>query len=682
MTDAELRPGAGGVRHSQFSIPNPKFLGGALVAALVAATLWLSPSGHAQSGAADGEWRAWAGDLGATRYAPLDQITAANFSQLEVAWRFQTENLGPRPDFNLQATPLMVNGVLYATAGADRNAVAIDAATGQLLWMHRLDEGERGRASVRRLSGRGVGYWTDGKGDERVFYVTIGYQLVGLEARTGRPLRDFGVDGIVDLKKDADQELDPVTGEIAWNGAPVVARNVILVGAAHRAGTAPRSMTNAKGYVRAYDTRTGKRLWIFHTIPRPGEFGNDTWLNDSWSYTGNTGVWTQMTVDEALGIAYLPVEIPTGDYFGGHRPGNNLFGESLVAVELETGRRLWHFQFVHHPIWDYDVPCAPILADIVVDGRPIKAIAQPTKQGWVYVFDRVTGQPVWPIEERPVPRGTVPTEWYAPTQPYPTKPPPFERQGFLEDYVIDFTPEIKAEALKLASRYQLGPIFTPPIVRGEGGKEGLLFIPNGANWPGGSLDPETGTLYVYSHTLLRVLSLVNDSRRSDMAYISTGGGDDGGGGGGLSVQGLPLVKPPWGRITAIDLNRGEIRWQVAHGETPDAVKNHPLLKGVNVPRTGRPGGAGGSSGGIGTLVTKTLLISGEGGTFTTPSGQRGAMLRAYDKATGAEVGEVYMPGAQTGSPMTYLLNGRQYIVVAVSSNTLPGELIAYRLPGR
>jgi quinoprotein glucose dehydrogenase len=648
--------------------------------ALAAALLVGTTAIIGQKGARDGEWRAWAGDLGSTRYAPLDQVHAGNFNTLQIAWRFKTNNLGSRPDFNLQATPLMIDGVLYATAGEHRNAVALDAATGELLWMHRLEEGERAKQSVRRLSGRGVGYWTDGKGDERIFYVTIGYQLVGLDAKTGRPLRDFGVDGVVDLKKDADQEIDPITGEIAWNGAPVVARNVVIVGAAHRAGTAPKSMTNAKGYIRGYDVRTGKRLWIFHTIPLPGEFGIDTWLEDSWSYTGHTGVWTQMSVDEELGIAYLPVEIPTGDYYGGHRPGDNLFAESLVAVELETGRRIWHFQFVHHPIWDYDLPCAPILADITVDGKTIKAIAQPTKQGWVYVFDRATGRPVWPIEERPVPRGAVPREWYSPTQPFPTKPPPFERQGFMPEEVIDFTPELKAEGLKIASRYQLGPIFTPPITRGHDGKIGLLFVPNGANWPGGSFDPETGLLYVYSHTLLRVLSLVSDPKRSDMAYISTGGGDEGGGGGGLSVQGLPLVKPPWGRITAIDLNKGEIVWQVAHGETPDAVKNHPALKGLNIPRTGRTGGAGGSSGGIGTLVTKTLVISGEGGTFTTPSGQRGAMLRAYDKATGANVGEVYMPGAQTGSPMTYMLNGKQYIVVAVSSSILPGELIAFTLP--
>ncbi len=652
-------------------------------AVCVASAFVWTETASGQRGATGGEWRAWAGDLGSTRYAPLDQINAGNFSTLEVAWRFKTDNLGPRPDFNLQATPLMVNGVLYTTAGANRNAVALNAATGEMLWMHRLDEGQRGAASVRRLSGRGVGYWTDGQGDERIFYVSIGYRLVGLNAKTGLPLQDFGTSGVVDLKLEADQELDPITGEIAWNGAPVVAKDVVIVGAAHRAGTAPRSMANAKGYVRGYDARTGKRLWIFHTIPRPGEFGNDTWLNDSWSYTGNTGVWTLLTVDEELGIAYLPVEIPTGDYFGGHRPGNDLFGETLVAVDLQTGRRIWHYQFVHHPIWDYDIPCAPILVDITVAGKPIKAIAQPTKQGWVYVFDRLTGQPVWPIEERPVPRGNVPTEYYAPTQPFPSKPPPFERQGFTLDEVIDFTPELKAEALKIVSQFQTGPVFTPPIVKGQDGKAGLLFVPNGANWPGGSFDPDTGVLYVYSHTLLRVVSLERaDPKRSDMNYVSTGGGDDGSGGGALSVRGIPLVKPPWGRITAIDLNKGEIAWQVAHGETPDTIKNHPALKGVTIPRTGRPGGAGGSSGGIGTLTTKTLVISGEGGAFTTPSGQRGAMLRAYDEATGKNVGEVYMPGAQTGSPMTYMLNGRQYIIVGVSGAIMQGELIAYRLPSQ
>ena len=633
----------------------------------------------AQYGTTNGEWRTYGGDLGATRYAPLDQIDAANFSKLQVAWRFKTDNLGARPDFNLQTTPLFINGVLYATAGEHRDAVALDARTGELLWMHRLDEGERARRSARRLSGRGVGYWTDGRGDERVFYVTIGYQLVGLNARDGVPLEDFGVNGVVDLKKDADQVLDPVDGEIAWNGAPVVAKNVVLVGAAHRAGTVPASRTNAKGYIRAYDARTGKRLWIFHTIPQPGEFGNDTWLEKSWEYTGNTGVWTQMTVDEQLGIAYLPVEIPTGDYYGGHRPGNNLFAESLVAVDLQTGKRIWHYQFVHHPIWDYDVPCAPILVDVTVRGRKIAAVAQPTKQGFIFVFDRKTGEPVFPIEERPVEKGTVPREWYSPTQPFPTKPPSVERQGFLPEYVIDFTPELKAEALKLIEKYKVGPLYTPPIARGENGKAGLLFIPNGPNWPGGSFDPDTGMLYIYSHTLVRILSMVNDAKRSDMNYISDGGASEEGAG-NLSVQGLPLVKPPYGRISAVNLNTGEIVWQIAYGETPDNIKNHPLLKGLTIPRTGRPGGAGGSSGGIGTLVTKTLVISGEGGTVRMPDGSRGAMLRAYDKMTGAEVGAVAMPGAQTGSPMTYMLDGKQYIVVASSSSINPGQLVAYRLP--
>jgi quinoprotein glucose dehydrogenase len=646
----------------------------AAVPSLVALGVLLAAAGvAAQRGAANGEWRTWGGDLGVTRYAPLDQINADNFSTLQVAWRFKTLNMGARPDFNLQATPLMINGVLYATVGEHRNAVALDARTGELLWMHRLDEGRRAQRSARRLSGRGVGYWTDGKGDERIFYVTIGYQLVGLDARTGIPLDDFGVNGVVDLKQDADQPLDPVDGEIAWNGAPVVAKNVVLIGAAHRAGTVPASRSNAKGYIRGYDARTGKRLWIFHTIPLPGQFGNDTWLEKSWEYTGNTGVWTQMTVDEQLGIAYLPVEIPTGDYYGGHRPGDNLFAESLVAVDLETGKRIWHYQFVHHPIWDYDVPCAPILVDLIVDGKPIAAVAQPTKQGFIFVFDRRTGEPVFPIEERPVERGTVPREWYSPTQPFPTRPPPVERQGFLPEYVIDFTPELKAEALRLIERFKIGPLYTPPIVRGENGKAGLLFIPNGPNWPGGSFDPETGILYIYSHTLVRILSMVNDPKRSDMNFISDGAG-------ALSVQGLPLVKPPYGRISAVDLNRGEIVWQVAHGETPDLVKHHPALKGLDVPRTGRPGGAGGSSGGIGTLVTRTLLISGEGGTVRMPDGSRGAMLRAYDKRTGAEVGAVAMPGAQTGSPMTYMLDGRQYLVVAASSSVLPGELVAYRLP--
>ena len=627
----------------------------------------------AQTGATGGEWRTYGGDLGSTRYSPLDQINAENFKDLEMVWRFNTANLGPNPDYNYQATPLMVDGVLYTTAGSRRNVVALDAATGEMLWAYRLDEGERGANAIRRMSGRGVAYWTDGQGDERIFLVTIGYQLVALHAATGRPVEAFGANGIVDLKENNDQFIDPLSGEIGWNGAPIVARDVVVIGASHRSGGAPPSRENVKGYIRGFDVRTGERKWIFHTIPRSSEFGRDTWLNDSAVYTGNTGVWTNLTVDAELGIAYLPIEIPTGDYYGGHRPGENLFGESLVAVDLETGQRRWHFQFVHHPVWDYDVPCPPILVDITVDGREIKAVAQPTKQGWVYVFDRLTGEPVWPIEERPVPAGNVPGEWYSPTQPFPTKPPPFERQGFLLEELIDFTPELRAEALEFVSQYKTGPIFTPPIVRGDNGLLGTLFVPNGANWPGGSYDPNTGIMYLYSHTLSRAIGLVNDPERSNMDYVNGRGRQ-------LSIRGLPLMKPPWGRITAIDLNKGEIVWQIAHGETPDFVRNHPALQGLEIPRTGRPGGAGGSSGGIGTLTTKTLVISGEGGVFTTPSGQRGAMLRAYDKTSGRDEGAVYIPAAQTGSPMTYMLDGTQYIVLAVGGGVTPGELVAFALP--
>jgi quinoprotein glucose dehydrogenase len=634
------------------------------------ATSMLSTQLHAQTGATNGEWRTYGGDLGSTRYAPLDQINASNFSKLQVAWRFKTDILGARPDFNLQTTPLMINGVLYATAGSRRDAVAIDAATGELLWMYRLNEDKRATASPRPLSGRGVAYWTDGAGDERIFMVTMGYELVALNAKTGVPISGFGQNGIVDLKQNDDQVLDLITGEIGLNTGPLVARNVVIVGAAHRAGNAPRTKTNAKGYVRGFDVKTGRRLWIFHTIPLPGEFGNDTWENDSWSYTGNAGVWAPFSVDEELGLVYLPVELPTGDYYGGHRPGNGLFGETLVAAELTTGKRVWHYQLIHHGIWDFDIPCAPILVNITVDGRPIKAIAQPTKQGFVYVFDRQTGKPVWPIEERPVEQSTVPGEKTSPTQPFPTKPPAFELQGVQEKDLIDFTPEIKAEALKVASQYKLGPLFTPPIVKGEGGKVGMVYVPNGANWPGGSYDPETGILYVYSNTLTRLISLVKGEQRSDMNYINGAGGGDTGG--GLTVQGLPLVKPPWGRITALDLNKGTMVWQVAHGETLDVVTNHPMLKGVTIPRTGRIGP-------IGTLTTKTLVISGESGFTSTPNG-RGAKLYAYDKATGKEVASVLMPAPQTGSPMTYMLGGKQYLVVSISGAGFPAEIIAYTAP--
>jgi len=695
------------------------------VAVLVGAIASLTVVLHGQPAKPKGaEWPTYGGDLASSRYSPLDQITRDNFNKLEVAWRFKTDALGPRPEFNFEGTPLMVDGVVYSTAGTRRAVVALDAGTGEMLWMHSENEGKRGESAPRQLSGRGLSYWPGAGGEKpRIVYVTPGYQMVALDAKTGIPVAGFGRNGIVDLKEDDDQPIDIVTGEMGLHATPTIAKDVIVVGAAHLPGGAPKSRIHEKGFIRGYDARSGKRLWIFHTIPLAGEFGNDSWQRDSWSYTGNAGVWAQMTVDEELDTVYLPVELPTGDYYGGHRPGNGLFGESVVALDLKTGQRKWHYQLVHHGIWDMDIPCAPILMDLTVDGRAIKAIGQPTKQGWIYVFDRTTGRPVWPIEERPVEKGEVPGEWYAPTQPFVTKPPPYDRQGVSIDDLIDFTPALRAEAVKAVSRYKIGPIFTPPVVSKWDGPLATLMLPNatgGANWQGGAFDPETKMFYIFTNTAPTALGLVKpDATKSDFDWVQGtarnpnapvpspaagaaggaasgggrgaaiseagapvaaagggrggGGGGGEGGGGGPNVQGLPIIKPPYGRITALDMNKGTLAWQIAHGETPDNIKNHPALKGLTIPRTGRQGR-------IGVLVTKNLVIAGEGGFFTAPNGQRGAMLRGYDKASGQELGAVYMPAPQTGSPMTYFFNGKQYIVVAISGASYSAELLAFKLP--
>ncbi len=631
----------------------------------------------AQEGTANGEWRHYAGDLASTRYSPLDQIDRDNFNELELVWRMKTDNFGAEPEYNFQSTPLMVDGVVYTTAGTRRAVVAVDAGTGEYLWMHRLDEGERGSAAPRRLSGRGLAYRDDGAAGQ-ILYVTPGYQLIALNADTGRRVSSFGTDGIVDLMQNMDQEIDPISGEIGLHSTPMVAGDTIIIGAAHVPGSAPRSMRNTKGYVRGFDANTGARRWIFHTIPGGDEFGNDTWLNESWRYTGNAGVWGQISVDTELGMVYLPTEMPTNDYYGGHRPGDNLFADSLVAVDLETGDRIWHYQVIHHDVWDWDFPCAPVLVDVAIEGRPgvTRVVAQPSKQGWLYVLDRETGEPIWPIEERPVEASDVPGELLALTQPFPTRPPAYDRQGVTVDDLIDFTPELRAEALARVANFQLGPIFTPPVVADPNGPYGTLMLPSaggGTNWPGGSVDPETGIFYQYSVTSVTSLGLVNDPARSDMDYIRGNPAGVAPADRSLSIRGLPLVKPPWGRISAIDLKTGDILWQIAHGETPDNVREHPDLQGLTIPRTGRPGR-------VGTLITETLLIAGEAGTFTTPSGEVGAMLRAYDKATGDEVGAVYMPAGVSGSPMTYLHDGVQYVVVAVSGGGHAGELLAYRLP--
>lgn len=660
---------------------------------------------------AKGEWPTYTGDLKGTRYSPLDQINAANFNDLEVAWRFKTDNLGARPEYKLEGTPLMVHGVLYTTAGTRRAAIALDAKTGELIWMHSMREGLRGGVAPRQLSGRGLAYWTDGRGDERILYITPGYRLVELNAQTGIPIATFGDSGIVDLKVGVvygdNKQIDLVTGEIGVHSAPTVVKNMVIVGSAMKEGMTVETSNNTKGLVRAYDVRTGRLIWRFNTMPGPGEFGNDTWLDDSWKNNGNTGVWTQITVDEELGLVYLPVESPTSDFYGGARPGDNLFGESLVCVEAATGHRKWYFQFVHHAIWDHDMSSAPILADIVVNGKPIKAVAVPSKQSYLYVFDRVTGKPVWPIVETPMPKGDVPGEWYAPTQPIPSKPPAYARNYLkIPDDLIDFTPEMRAAALEVIKHFKPGPIYNPPIVGNIDGLLGAIVVGNasgGTNWPGGGYDPETHVVYApAANSFVSGLSVAPPPPGfSDLAYQRGVVGmpfrlmEAAGAGSNpdapprprivdttprptkpiprLDVDGLSIVKPPYGVLSAIQLDRGELLWQVAHGETPDEVRNHPALKGMDIPRTGQRGN-------VGLVVTKTLVIIGDPDVTTTSEHPRGAMLRAYDKATGNEVGAVYMPAGQSGSPMTYMVDGKQYIVVAVSGGPYSGEYIAFALP--
>lgn len=620
----------------------------------------------AQTGAANGEWLHYGGDAGGTKYSPLDQINAANVSQLQIAWRWKSDNYGPRPDSNWQVTPLMADGLLYFTAGTRRVAVAADPATGETMWTYRLDEGERGDRAVRN-NNRGLAYWKGGA-DSRILLVTPGYQLVALNAKTGVPVPSFGKAGIVELWDGLDRTVQP--NEIGLSSPAMVVGDVIVVAAAHLSGGAPRSKTNVPGYIRGYDVRSGKLLWTFRTIPRLGEFGNDTWLNDSWQYTGNTGAWAPLSADLELGYLYVPVEAPTGDYYGGHRPGDNLFSDTLVCLDAKTGKRIWHYQLVHHDIWDFDNGSAPLLLNVTVDGKPIKAVAQVTKQGWTYVFNRVTGEPVWPIVEIPVPQSTIPGEQTSPTQPVPTKPAPFDRHGVTEDDLVDFTPAIKAEALRIASQFKLGPIYTPPILPGTDGKLGTLIVPHNqgaANWQSAAADPETGLLYVPSETTWWAVAMVEPGDRSDMRYISRN----------VQVErplDVPIIKPPWGRITAIDLNTGEHAWMVPNGHAPAYVRDNPALKGVDLSNVGQPERAP-------LLVTKTLLFSGDGsGMFSSGPNGGGPLFRALDKKTGKTLFEMELPGNETGLPMTYMAGGRQFIVVAVAKRGQPAELVALALP--
>jgi quinoprotein glucose dehydrogenase len=653
----------------------------------------------AQQGAKGGEWRFYGGDSGTTKYSPLDQINAANVKDLKIVWQWKSQNFGKRPDFNWEVTPLMAGGILYFTAGTRRDVIAVDPANGETLWMYRLDEGARG-ATVARTVNRGLAFWSDGKGDDRILLISPGFQLVALNAKTGALVPAFGKEGVIDLTLGLDRDVVK-PGQIGSSSPAIVVKDTVVVGAALLTGTAPVSKNNVPGYIRGFDVRTGKKLWTFHTVPQAGEFGNETWENDSWKYTGNTGAWVPLSGDQELGYVYIPVEEPTGDFYGGHRHGDNLFSDSLVCLDARTGKRIWYFQLVHHDVWDWDVAAPPILVDITVDGKKIKAIAQVTKQAFTFVFDRVTGKPVWPIVERPVPQSDVPGEKTSPTQPFPTKPAAFDRQGFSLDDLIDFTPAIKAEAVKIASQYKMGPLYTPPIVAGTDGKLATIMLPHhvgGGNWPGGAVDPETGMLYVASVTNQDMLALsVADSKRSDMSYVGGGGGRGGRGAAaaitpvitgpsedeqsmrpapkqGTGPRGLPLVKPPWGRITAIDLNSGNHVWMAANGEAPDFVKNHPLMKGVDLSNTGK-----GSRSLL--MVTKTLLFAPEGNNlWASPAGAGGNMLRILDKATGKLIHQIALPAMATGIPMTYLVNDRQFVVIAVGAPGMPAELVALALP--
>jgi quinoprotein glucose dehydrogenase len=666
------------------------------LAALSALLLTIAGRSHAQQGAANGEWRYYGGDAGNSKYSPLDQINAKNVKELEIVWRWKADNFGPTPDYNWEVTPLMIGGVLYFTAGSRRDVVAVDAATGETRWMYRLDEGERGDRAPRKQN-RGLAYWTDGKDDARLLLITPGYQLVALDAKTGRPIPTFGKDGIVELTEGLDRDVVK-PGQIGSSSPAIVVRDVVVVGAAMIAGTAPPSKTHVPGYIRGFDVRTGKKVWTFKTIAQPGEAGHETWEGDSWKYTGNTAAWAPLAADLDLGYVYVPVETPTGDFYGGHRLGDNLFGDSLVCLDATTGKRIWHFQIVHHDIWDWEPSAPPILADVTVDGRKIKAVALVSKQAFTYVFDRVTGKPVWPIEERPVPQSDVPGERTSPTQPFPTKPKPFDRQGVTVDDLIDFTPELRAAAIEIFKQYKTSATpYLPPIVPGTDGKLASLWLPNhigGANWPGGALDPETGIMYVSSLTNEDAVAVQKgDPKRTDMAYVAALGAHPGAPAGeaqtaappaageasrrpSFGPHGLPLVRPPWGRITAIDLNTGEHVWMIANGDAPDIIKNNPALKGLNLDlsKAGKPERSP-------LMVTKTLLFGADGsGLFSSGPGSGGPMFRAIDKKTGAIIHEMKLPASTTGIPMTYMADDRQFIVVAIGARGVPAELIALAVP--
>ncbi len=634
-----------------------------------------APSTLAQSSTPVGEWRAFGADPANTKYSPLDQITTENFTDLEIAWRWtstSTEVASRRPDIRpstFKTTPLMVGGLVYASTALGQVA-AVDAGTGALVWSYDPQTYDRlDRPANMGWQHRGVSFWNDEESnDARIFIATHDLLLVALDARSGALYPDFGADGTVDLSGSLGRAVD--RSRLTHSQPVAIAGDTVIVGSIVQ-DTNLRNKEADPGHVRGFDARSGEMKWIFHTIPQGDEFGADSWQNESWRYSGHTNVWGTIAVDDELGYVYLPTGTPTNDWYGGMRPGDNLFAESLICVDAETGERVWHFQAVHHGLWDYDFPTAANLLDITVDGREIKAIAQSSKQAFTYVFDRVTGEPVWPIEERAVPAGDVPGEWYSPTQPFPTKPPPFDLQGITVDDLIDFTPELRAEAVAIAERAQLVPLFAPPPVRGTA--KPIIQAPGpggGINWPGTAVDPETGRLFVPSQTRLRAVELVEYPPPATVGYFTDPWA--------VAVpgpRGLPLVKPPYKRVTAIDLNTGDHAWMSPHGDGP---RNHPALKELNLPALG---GHSGMHGG-GPLVTKTLLVVNSGGRYVADEVESARTITAYHKDNGDYLGSVTLPSVPYGNPITYLHEGRQYIAVAVGGGggAAAPELIALALP--
>jgi quinoprotein glucose dehydrogenase len=657
----------------------------------------IAPIIDAQGAAPRGEWRYIGGDAWHTRYLPLDQINTTNFENLQIAWVWRGDNFGPALDYVFRSIPIYVDGILYTVAGQRRSVAAIDPRTGETLWIYREPNTTRYERGMRNNYGKGVAYGeVNGRGV--IYYTSPAFFLHALDAKTGEHLENWGApvpiqgfprSGVIDMLPDLVRDWEPWTtsglqydaekgiprelGNLSTSSPPIVVNGVVVVGNVHEQGYYQTRIENIPGDILAYEAASGKHLWKFHVIPRPGEFGHDTWENDAWKRTGDVSSWAPMSADPERGIVYIPTNPPTIDFFGGFRPGNNLFGTSILALDVQTGKRVWHYQTVHHDIWNFDNPTAPVLLNVNIEGRQTPILVQTTKQGFAYTFDRVTGETIWPIVERPVAQSDLPGEKLSPTQPFPTRPAAFEMQELTEDLLIDFTPELKQEALRIIKNYKVGPLFNPPIQQNHpSGLRSFVSCPSGAsNIYGPTVaDPETGILYVSSERSCRAENIVpgsqmdkpNDPKttgRTLSQWVVANRGDLRG------PQGLPIWKPPYGSITAIDMNTGEHLWRIPNGDTPAFIKNHPALKGLRLPNTGQQSHAV-------MMATPTMLMTAPGGTD--------AVLYAVDKKTGKRLGSVALPAPGQYGMMGYLHDGKQYVVVQVMGPTYPGSLVALRLP--